>query len=64
MWESLRDKDERTFSRPGISPRPVGLPSSSFTRRGSSIRAIRVIRGSSSVIMLGDISRERQVRQD
>jgi hypothetical protein len=31
MWELLRDRDEGTFSRPGISPRPVGLPSSSST---------------------------------
>ena len=30
-------RDERTFSRPGISPRPVGLPSLSFTLWGSSI---------------------------
>src|SRR4051812_9869245 len=31
MRESLRDKEQRTFSRPGISPRPVGLPSLSST---------------------------------
>jgi hypothetical protein len=31
MGESLRDRNERTFSRPGISPRPVGLRAWFFT---------------------------------
>src|SRR4051794_3485090 len=48
-------RDERTFSRPGISPRPIGLPPSPFAGGANVSTAFRTYVGAGAeIVSAGD----------